>query len=154
MIGCFEVIDVLLDAPQFYCQTFLGKRRFREVGTRQRCELKRRYDTSIKLNRLKCRPDVLLTYIHIAGVYWNTLINDVCFFCFVGLAGYHWNHGRFMLCFIPTARRDSSWGWPPDRYSTSCFGCFRGGSGVRLRQDGDEDFPEKMSWPKVTLLGW
>lgn len=42
--------------------------RFREVGTRQRCELRRRYDTSIKLNRLQSQPDVLLTWTFLAGV--------------------------------------------------------------------------------------
>ena len=75
--------------------------RFREVGTRQRCELKRRYDTSIKLNRLKCRPDVLLTYIHIAGVYWNTLINDVCFFLFRWVGGVPLKPRSFHVMFHP-----------------------------------------------------
>ena len=128
--------------------------RFREVGTRQRCELKRRYDTSIKLNSLKCRPDVLLTYIHIGGVYWNTLINDVCFFCFVGLAGYHWNHGRFMLCFIPTKPPSQQLRLASRPLLYLVFWVLPGGWGVRLRQDGDEDFPEKMCLDPKKYTPW
>lgn len=122
-----EVIDVLLDAPQFYCQTFLGL----EVS-RGWNEAEVWVETEIwhfnKAQQITI-PTRCLIDMDIFGRCFIKYFNRWCmFFLWLGWRGTI--ETTVVSCYVSSelSRRDSSWGWPPDRCSTSCFGC-RGGIG-------------------------
>lgn len=118
--------------------------RFREVGTRRRCESKRRYDTSRKLNALKSQPDVFFDIDIFGRCFIKT--DDVCFFS-LGWRGTI--ETTVVSCYVSSQRLAAT----AVEVGLQTVALPRvlgasGGMGVRLRQDGDEDFPEKMPWPK------